>query len=126
MPEMADHILDANILLPRGNEMPWGHVVAWCHVANGNVMGRVNAKPILDTRMCQVEFSEGYVTEVTTKVVAELIDTQCYADGNEYFVLDSLIDYCKDVKEIFLTEQQTSIQGRSVIHKSAAGWQICY
>ena len=50
---------------------------------------------------------------------------QCDADGNENLLLDLLSDYWKDDKAIFHTDQQTSIQGRTVIHKSTEGWKIC-
>ena len=41
MPEVGDHNIGAEILLPRGDEMAKGHVVALSHYANGNVMGRL-------------------------------------------------------------------------------------
>ena len=40
MPEMGDHYIGAEILLPRGYEMARGHVAAWSHNASGNIMGR--------------------------------------------------------------------------------------
>ena len=49
---------------------------------------------------------------------------QCNIDGNEYLSLDMQVDYHKDNKVIFLAEQQTRIWGRSVTHKTTAGWQI--
>ena len=51
--------------------------------------------------------------------------TLCDADGNEYLLLDTLGDYCKDNKAISLTEQQSSIQGRPVTCKTTAGWLSC-
>ena len=101
--------------------MARGHVVAWSHDANGNMMGRVHMNPILDTRMYQVEFAGGKVTEVTANVIAESLYTQCDADGNKYLLLELLVDYHKDNKVISLTEQQTSIWGRPVTWKTTAG-----
>ena len=46
---------------------------------------------------------------------------QCDADGNQYLLLDALVDYLKDNKAIPLTEQQISIWGRPVTHKTPAG-----
>ena len=45
MPEVGDHYIGAEILLPRGNEIAGDHVVAWSHDASGNIMRR--AIPIL-------------------------------------------------------------------------------
>ena len=70
MPEVGDHYIGAAILLPRGVKMVRGHVVAWSHDANGNVMGRVHMNSILGTRMYQGEFPGGKVTELTTNFIA--------------------------------------------------------
>ena len=51
--------------------------------------------------------------------------TQCYSEGNEYLLLDVLIDYQKDNKAISLSDQQTIVQGRPVTCKTTAGWQVC-
>ena len=74
----------------------------------------------LDTRIFQVEFAGGKVTELTTKVFAKSIQ-----NSNEYLLLDVLVDYHKDNKAISLTDQQPSTHGRPVIHKTTEGWQIC-
>ena len=57
MQEVGDHYRGADILLPRCSQMTRGHVVAWSHDANGHVIGRAHANPILDTRMYQIEFA---------------------------------------------------------------------
>ena len=75
---------------------------------------------ILDTRMYQVEFAGGEVTELTTNIIAESMYTQCDADGNECLLLDVLVDYCKDNKAVFLSEKQNTAWGRPVICKTTA------
>ena len=64
--------------------------------------------------MYQVEFSRGKVIWLTANSIAESMYAQCDADGNEYSLLGLLVDYHKDNKAIFLTDQQISIQGRPV------------
>ena len=90
MPEVGDHYIGAEILLPRGNEMARGNVLAQSHDSNRNIMGRAHMNPILNTRMYQVEFGGGKVTELTANIIAESIYVQHDADMNEYFLLDSL------------------------------------
>ena len=63
MPEVGNHYIGAEILLPRGDKMARGHVVACSHDASGNV-------PILNIKMYQVEFAGGKITEFTTNVIA--------------------------------------------------------
>ena len=64
--------------------------------------------------MYQVEFTGGKITELTANILAESMYAQCDADGNEYLLLDALVDYQKDNKAISITEQQTSIWDRPV------------
>ena len=96
MPEVGEHNIGAEILLPKGDKMARDHVVAWSHNANGNIMGRAYMNPNLDTRAYQVEFAEGEGTELTINIMAESMSTQCNADGTEDSLLDVLVDYHKD------------------------------
>ena len=98
--------------------MARGHVVAQSCDANGNA----HMNLFLNTRMYQVEFTGGKVTELTANVIAESMYAQCDADGNEYLLLKALVD---DNKMISLIEQQTSIWGKPVTWKKPVGWQIC-
>ena len=126
MSEVEDHYIGAEILLPRGNHMARGHVVARSRDANGNVMGRYHTNSILDSRMYQVEFTWGKVTELIANVIAESVYAQCNLDGNEYLLLYMLVDYRKNNKAISLSDQQITVQGRSINCKTTASWQIYY
>ena len=74
----------------------------------------------------QVKFAQGKVKELTNNIIAEPMYVQCDADGNEYLLLDVIVDHHKNNRTISLTEQQTSIWGRPVNHKTSAGLQMCY
>ena len=82
-------------MLPRGDEMARGDVMALSCNASGNIMGRAHANPIMDTRLYQVKATGGKVTELTAKVIAEAMYAHCDADGNEYLLPDVLVDYLK-------------------------------
>ena len=61
---------------------------------NGNPIGHANDNPILDTREYIVKFDDSDVTELTANLIAELMYAQCDPDGNQYVLLDKIIDYC--------------------------------
>ena len=103
MPEVNNHYIGAEILLPRGNKMVKGLVVARSLDASGKY-GQSPYEPILDNGMCQVEFAGGVVKELTADVIAESMSTQCAAD-RKYLLLDVLVDYHKDNHAITLTDQ---------------------
>ena len=57
MPELGDHYVRAEILLPIGDEMARDHVLAHSGDVSKKDIARAHTNPILDTRMYQVEFS---------------------------------------------------------------------
>ena len=109
MPEVSDHYIEADILLPREDHMTRGHLVSRSRYNNRNVMGRSHTNSIFDTRMYQVEFAGGEVTGLSTDGIAESMYTQCNSKGNEYLFLDVLLYYHKDNKAISLPDQQTMV-----------------
>ena len=82
MSEVGDHYIGTEILLPRGDKMARGHVVAHSNNASENMMGRAHMNPILYISMYQVEFIGGEVTELTANVIAEAMYTLCDTEGN--------------------------------------------
>ncbi len=69
--------------------MTKGHVESRKRDADGNPVGLANANPILDTHEYVVEFYDGDETKVNANLIAEA----CDPDGNQYVLLDSLIDH---------------------------------
>ncbi len=51
---------------------------------DGNPIGCQSDKPILDTRLYDVEFPDGEVAPLTANAIAQAMYTQCNVDGNEY------------------------------------------
>ena len=62
--------------------MASGHIITKKRHTKLNVMRRTNANPRLDSKLCQVEFQGGEITELTTNVIAESMYIQCDAEVN--------------------------------------------
>jgi hypothetical protein len=63
---------------------------------DGNLKGIANENPILDTREYVVTFDDGDVTDLTANLIAESMYAQCDPDGNQFVLLDAIIDYRHD------------------------------
>ena len=125
-PETGDNYLNAEISLPKGGIMARGRVAGRKRDADGNPVGRANDNPILDTRIYEVQFDDGDVTELTANMIAQSMYAQCDADGNQYMLLDQLVDHRKDDAAISLADQTVHRDnGRTYRRKTTAGWQIC-
>ena len=90
--EWVVQYVNIEILLLRGNRMATDWVVHWKHDADGNPIGRSNQNPILDTRLCDVEFHGGEMTELAAIIIAKSMYVQCDVHKNEYHLLEAFID----------------------------------
>ena len=95
-PEYMDQYVGAEVTLPKGNSSVTGRVRGRKRDADGNLSGKANPNPILDTRTYEVEFPDGEVNEYSANVIAENMWSQCDAEGNQYLLLDAIVDFRKD------------------------------
>jgi hypothetical protein len=56
-------------------------------------IGRANDNPILDTRSYIVDFDDGDQTKLTANMIAESLYLQCDPNGNQYFLLEEIVDH---------------------------------
>ncbi len=89
---------------------------------DGNLKGTANDNPILDTREYVVTFDDGDVTDLTANLIAESMYAQCNPDGNQYVLLDSIIDYQRHDTAIQLSNQiVTRPNGRTYKRRNTIG-----
>jgi hypothetical protein len=125
-PKYGDNYVGAEILLPRGGTMARGRVTNRKRDIDGNLKGIANANPILDTREYVVTFDDGDITELTANLIAESMYAQCDPDGNEYVLLDSIIDHRRLDTMTKLSDQTVVCNsGRTFKRRNTIGWQLC-
>jgi hypothetical protein len=73
---------------------------------DGDPVGLANSNPILDTRSYIIDFDNGNQTELTANLIAESLFSQCDPDGNQYVLLDEIVDHCRLPTVIRLADQQ--------------------
>ena len=124
-PEGNDNYVNAEIMLPRGDEMAMGRVTKRARDSDGNPLGNANDNSILDTRQYIVQFADGDEAELAANVIATNMYAQCDPDGNQYVLLDSLIDYRRSTTALCYDDQKITTNGRTSYCHSTAGWQLC-
>jgi hypothetical protein len=70
-----------------------GRVTSQKRDKDGNPVGLANANLILDTREYTFTFNDGDETVLNANLIAEAMYAQCDLDGNQYVLLDSIIDH---------------------------------
>ncbi len=68
--------------------------------------------------------TDGKVTALTVNAIGKVIYSQCDPDGNDYILLDELINI-KHTTDAFTLDQQTTVNGTTSQHKSMKGWFNC-
>ncbi len=91
--EMGDNYLNAEISAPQGGTLSKGRVTARKQDKDCNPIGLANANPILDTREYTFTFNNGDQTVMSAYLIAEAMYAQCDPNGNQYVLLDSIIDH---------------------------------
>jgi hypothetical protein len=113
-------------MLPKGGVMVKGRVTARKRDQDGNPVGRANDNPILDTRSYIADFDDGDQTELTVNMIAESFYLQCDPDGNQYVLLEEIVDHQCLPAAIKLSDQKiVRADGKTYLKHSTIGWQLC-
>ena len=124
-PEAGDNYVNASLILPRGNLLARGTVIGQKRDARGDLIGNANTNPLIDSRVYCIEFDDGNVYQLTANVIAKSMYASCDADGNEYILFDSFVDYKSKRKAVTKDNQQIVHNGRNSLRQSTVGWHLC-
>ncbi len=99
-----------------------GRVTAWKRDKDGNPIGLANANPILDTREYTITFDNGDETVMSANLIAKEMYAQCDPNGNQYVLLDSIIDHKRLDSAIRPLDQKVvRPDGRTYLRRSTIG-----
>jgi hypothetical protein len=124
-PAETDEYLGAAVLLPLGDKMVSGIVRGRKRDQDGSIHGVRNKNPILDTRTYDVEFPDGQEAEYAANLIAENMYAQCDAEGNQYLLMESLVDYKSDGHAVKVADMYVTRNGRQHMRKTTIGWKLC-
>ena len=93
---------------------------------NDDPIGLAHDNHILDTREYVICFDDGDEAELSANLIAESMYANCYPDGRQYFIFDSIINHSRLDTTIKLTDQtQIQSNGHAYKQRSTIGWQLC-
>ena len=123
---LEDTYLNVELALPRDSEGPeFAKVTKRLRDANGIPIGTANDNPLLDTRIYEVEYSDGYKASLTANTIAENMFAQVDTEGNRHVIFDEIIDHRVDGTEIknqdaFIISKNGGRRRR----ETTKGWEI--
>ena len=87
--------------------------------------GHRNNNPILDTRTYLVEFPDGAELEYTANTIAENMWAQCDIDGNQWLLMEAIVDHRSDKTAVRKQDATIIVNGRKQQIKTTRGWELC-
>ena len=114
------------IALPRDDEGPqFARVTKRLRDANGIPIGTANDNPILDTRLFEVEYLDGYKASLSANQLATNLFAQIDDHGNRFVLMDEIIDHRTNGKEVQDKDAFiTSSNGGKRRLETTKGWEI--
>ena len=124
-PEYQDTYIGAEVTLPLQGTMKQGKVKQRSRTESGDLFGKANENPILDTRSYDIEFPDGTLKSYTANIIAENMIAQCDPLGNQFRLMEAITGHKTDGTEVH--PDDTHVQGKSNRHtrKTTKGWHLC-
>ena len=122
-----DRYLNMELAVTRGdNPNPqYARVTKRLRDADGVPIGMANENPILDSRMYEVEYQDGTKASLAANYIAENLFAQVDQEGNRHILLDELIDYRVNGREVKLQDAFiTTGTGTRRRHETTTWWEL--
>ena len=125
-PDSYDTYLNMELALPGGDGEPkYAKVTKRLKDANGIPIGTSNDNPILDTRLYEVEYADGYKESMSANLIAQNLFAQVDEEGNRHVLFEEIVDHRTDGSELKQQEAFiTNKQGHKRRRETTKGWEI--
>ena len=123
--EAFDKYISARVCLPQGDTKSYGTVRRRKRDAEGQLIGRSNSNPIVDTAVYEVEFDNGDVENYSANLIAECVYSHIDSDGYTRHVISEIIDHRKDNTAVRADDATITRNGRTYPKRTTKGWQLC-
>ena len=119
-----DPVINAEVILPRGDAHERGTVIGRKRDSDGNLVGRKHRIPTLDSRVYTVRWADGDEEDFTYNQIAEHIFTQVDEEGNQYQIFREIVNHRKTKRAVDKADQYRDVGGRRYKKKTTAGWEL--
>ena len=94
---------------------------------DGELIGKSNDNPLLDTSVYEVEFDSGEVEAYHANIIAESIYYKVDADGYSTYMLREIIDHrtTEDALKLDDAYYVDRRSGKKKLKQTTKGWELC-
>jgi hypothetical protein len=115
----------ARVSLPVGGDMKHGRVTKRKRDEDGVLIGIAHPNPLLDTSLYEVEFDDGATEAFAANIFAENVYAKVDHEGNQYSLLDEIVDHEKMGDAINADDQYVWYNGKQRQRRTTKGWRFC-
>jgi len=119
-----DILLQAQVILPRGDHAAVAKVKHRKRNSDGNLVGRKHKIPTLDSRIYVCEFADGEKVDVSYNTLAEHLFSQCDAEGNQYQIFQEIVNHRRNKSAVDKADQMIRVGNKSTKKKTLTGWDL--
>ena len=119
-----DNYVSAELQLANGDRMERAKVLRRHRNADGDTIGTRDDNPVLDTRVYDVEFSDGSIKQYAANIIAENMYSQVDSDGYHIMLLDEIIDHRKNGHAVDKADKYLNTKRGRKLRKSTIGWDM--
>jgi len=119
-----DQYISAEEMVPKGDGLETAKVLARKHDRDGNLVGIGHTNPLLDTRVYEVQFPDGHTEEFSANTIAENIYSQVDEEGNQYLLLNEVIDHHRDGLAIAIDDKWIQQGSNWQLRRTTQGWKL--
>ena len=100
-PDSFDPHIGMELLMDRGGNKPEkARVKRRLKDEAGNPIGKAHPNPIMDSRVYELEYEDGYAVPVSANTIVENLFNQVNDDGRKVMILDTIIGHRMDGSEV--------------------------
>ena len=121
-----DRQLNAEIMVQAEDGHVSGKATKWVLGPDGNVAGKYDDNPYLNSIIYEVELADGRIKEYGANIIAENMLTQVDSNGFSLSLMEGIIDYKHDDSiAISKTDKYiTTSRGQRRLRKTTVGWKL--
>ena len=121
----SDTFINAEVLLPQGEDSATYMVLGRHITIYGEVIGHFDPNPVFNSIIYNVEFSDGAVKQYGANLIVQSIYSIVDKDGCSQLVLDFIMDHATDDRTVTKADKYIMTgKGRRRIRKITTGWKL--
>jgi hypothetical protein len=114
--------INARVLIPHGGQIVSGRVLKRKRDEDGNLIGKSNEDPLLDSSIYKVQLDDGRIESYSANLVAENMYEQVDSEGSISRLMGEIVEH-RRLGDAVHADDNMNVKGHP--RQTTKGWQLC-